>query len=311
MSGNEFELPLVSIIINCYNGEAFLREAMDSVFAQSYQNFEIIFWDNVSTDNSAIVAQSYGPKVKYFKAVENRPLGEARNYAMEKASGTYVSFIDCDDIWLPTKLQTQVALMETNQDYILSYGSVEEISIDGEHFRDVYTLYESGFILDKLLLQFDIHILSCMINMKLLRLSSLHFDPNITASEEYCLFMQLGSQYKIGVIREIIAKYRVHSNSLTSKSSERLGKERRYTLDKILSTNKQLYLKYQLEFNEAFARANYYDAKWHMQNGEHIKAFKKLLPVSTRSIRYFMLLVLTLMPIKVWEKVHLKFRNRV
>ena len=311
MSGNEQELPLVSIVINCYNGEKFLREAIDSIFAQSYQHFEIIFWDNVSIDNSAAIAQNYGEKVKYFKAEVNRPLGEARNYAMDKASCKYLSFIDCDDVWGPAKLETQVALMESHPDYILSYASVEEISLEGEHFRNVYTVYDSGFILDKLLLQFDIHILTCMINLPLLRQSGLRFDPVISASEEYCLFIQLASQFKIGVIAKILAKYRVHSDSLTSKSLERLGKERRYTLDKILATKPELLITYKKEFAEAYARANYYDARWFMQNHAHGKAFKIVLPVCTLSIRYFILLILTLLPNQVWERVHFKLRNRV
>lgn len=312
MNGNEAGVPpLVSVIVNCYNGEQFLREAIDSVFQQSYQHFEIIFWDNVSTDNSALIAQSYGEKVKYYRATENRPLGEARVYAMEKASGKYLAFIDCDDIWLPSKLETQVILMESNPDFSLCYGSVEEISLAGEHFRNVRTTYESGYILDKLLLQFDIHIITCMISMPLLKKSGLKFDPVITASEEYCLFMQLASQYKIGVIRDILARYRVHGESLTSKSLERLGKERRYTLDKIISTNPALQKKYRKEFAEAYARARYYDARWYMQNRRHGKAFESLWPVSTLNIKYFLLLILTLFPRGVWDKVHFKMRNRV
>jgi glycosyltransferase involved in cell wall biosynthesis len=312
MNGNDqVNNPLISIIINCYNGEEFLKEAIDSVFAQSYSHWEIIFWDNASSDNSASISKAYGPKIKYFLAPENRPLGEARRAALQKASGEYLCFIDCDDIWLPDKLEVQVKLMEANKDFILCYGSIEEILHSGEFFRTVITIYESGFILEKLLLQFDVNILTSMIRSSLLQEAGLTFDPKITASEEYCLFMQLASIYHIGVIKEVLAKYRVHPTSLTSKSLIKLGDERRYTLQKILAVNPGLNARYPAAFKEAFARANYYEARWFMENGKHIAAFKKMTSTAGVGIRYSALAVLTLLPLFLWKKIHLKYRNRI
>ena len=63
--------PLVSIIMNCYNSDKYLREAIDSVYAQTFQNWEIIFWDNASTDKSPNIAQSYDEKIKYFRSEKN------------------------------------------------------------------------------------------------------------------------------------------------------------------------------------------------------------------------------------------------
>src|SRR3989338_4134513 len=77
--------PLVSVIMNCRNGERYLREALDSVYAQSYTNWEIIFWDNASTDGSADIAKSCGPKLRYFKSEQSFPLGKARNLAIAEA----------------------------------------------------------------------------------------------------------------------------------------------------------------------------------------------------------------------------------
>ena len=100
--------PLVSVIMNCYNSGEFLREAINSVYAQTYPFWEIVFCDNCSTDGSAEIAQSYNEKVKYYKGEKNVPLGEARNFALEKANGEIIAFLDCDDIWLPKKLEKQV-----------------------------------------------------------------------------------------------------------------------------------------------------------------------------------------------------------
>ena len=81
--------PLVSVIMNCYNGDRFLRKAIDSVYCQTYDNWEIIFWDNASTDSSTAIAKSYDKKIKYFKSFETTLLGEARVKATEKAKGDY------------------------------------------------------------------------------------------------------------------------------------------------------------------------------------------------------------------------------
>lgn len=68
-------MPKVTVIMNCYNSAEHLREAMDSVFRQSWPDWEIVFWDNCSTDDSAAIAQSYGQKVRYFLAEKTVPLG--------------------------------------------------------------------------------------------------------------------------------------------------------------------------------------------------------------------------------------------
>ena len=98
------ENPLVSVIMNCHNGERFLREAIDSVYAQTYSNWEIIFWDNVSTDDSSSIAQSYDNRLRYYLSEGFTSLGMARELAVQKSNGEYVAFLDCDDLWLPEKL---------------------------------------------------------------------------------------------------------------------------------------------------------------------------------------------------------------
>ena len=90
--------PFVSIIMNCYNGEEFLNTAVDSVLAQSYQNWELIFWDNQSSDNSAKVFSAHcDTRLKYFLAPDHTLLYEARNYAVQKSKGEYLAFLDVDD----------------------------------------------------------------------------------------------------------------------------------------------------------------------------------------------------------------------
>ena len=80
---------LVSIIVNCFNGERFLAEALESVINQTYQNWELIFWDNQSSDNSSEIFKSYKhPNFNYFYAPNHTHLGRARELALKRTNGT-------------------------------------------------------------------------------------------------------------------------------------------------------------------------------------------------------------------------------
>jgi len=86
-------MPKISVIMNCYNGARFVKEAIDSVYAQTFKDWEIVFWDNASTDGTAEIARSYDSRLRYFRAERNTPLGRARNLAMERATGDWIAFV--------------------------------------------------------------------------------------------------------------------------------------------------------------------------------------------------------------------------
>ena len=122
--------PLVSIIMNCYNGEAYLDESIKSVLSQTYENWELIFWDNKSQDKSAEIFKSYKDKrFKYFFADEHTSLYKARNLAIKKSRGELIAFIDTDDLWVKNKLELQVPLFE-NSKISLVYGNLWIIKND-------------------------------------------------------------------------------------------------------------------------------------------------------------------------------------
>ena len=114
--------PLVSILMNCYNGEKYLNEALNSVINQTYKNWELIFWDNLSTDKSKkIVNKIKDQRIKYFLSDIHTSQYEARNKGWRNARRVY-SFLDVDDYWHPEKLKnklnyskilTQVFLVQT------------------------------------------------------------------------------------------------------------------------------------------------------------------------------------------------------
>ena len=108
--------------MNCFNGERYLRDAIDSVINQTYKDWEIIFWDNGSTDKSAEIAKLFGNRMQYFYTPTTSPLGKARNLAIQKAQGKYIAFLDCDDIWMPQKLEKQINLLESDTEIALVFS---------------------------------------------------------------------------------------------------------------------------------------------------------------------------------------------
>ena len=115
--------PLVSIIMNCYNGEKYLDESLKSIINQTYKNWELIFWDNLSTDNSKRIFEKYKDKrFKYFQAKKHTVLYKARNLAIKNTNGEFIAFLDTDDIWLKDKLSQQIKLFY-NKNIGLVYGN--------------------------------------------------------------------------------------------------------------------------------------------------------------------------------------------
>ena len=116
-------IPKVSIIMNCYNGEAFISDAIKSVINQKYNNWELIIWDNLSFDKSEQIIKSFkDDRIKYFKTKKFTNLSEARNLAILKSKGEILTFLDVDDYWFENKLLIQVNYFIQNN-YQLIYSN--------------------------------------------------------------------------------------------------------------------------------------------------------------------------------------------
>ena len=121
--------PLVSAIIIFFNAEKFFKEAIESVFAQTYKNWELLLVDDGSTDCSTEIAlrysEQYPEKVRYLEheGHQNRGMSAARNLGIRNAKGYYVALLDADDIWLPQKLEKQVAILEEQPEAAMVYSS--------------------------------------------------------------------------------------------------------------------------------------------------------------------------------------------
>ncbi len=299
--------PLVSVIMNCYNGEKYLREAIDSVFAQTYANWEIVFWDNASTDDTQRIATSYDTRIKYFLAETNTPLGPARNMALKKAAGTYIAFLDSDDIFLSCALHKQVDLMESG-DYAMIYAGTIVIDEKGKVAGLRKVKYESGYILDSLLRRYEISMGSVMLRRQVLENDGLEFDVSLGYCPDYSLFMKIAAQHQIGVIPDAIVKYRLSSDSLSRETLHLAAKENRQVLDEI----EKLYPDALRPCGEAMAAARsklkFYEAVHHISTGKYALARAELRPVIWSRWEFLAIYLVLLLPIPRSWMLHLLHR---
>jgi len=198
--------------MNCYNGEKYLQEAIDSVYAQSYKNWEIIFWDNASKDLSANIAKSYDSKVKYFFSNKTISLGHARNKAIEQSKGSYVAFLDVDDIWYPNKLEKQLSFFVTDDKLGLVYTNFHNYYLDGSKVPgNKFFRFKKGQVF-KELLKNNFIVLSSVIIPKNIIVELKGF-PGYSWAEEYDLFLKIAYQYNIDFVKTPSISYRYHDSN--------------------------------------------------------------------------------------------------
>src|ERR1700679_734154 len=107
--------------MNCLNGERLVRNAIESVYAQTFPDWEIVFWDNASTDGTAAIAKSFDDgRLHYFRSEATVPLGQARQWAIAQATGQWVTILDYDDAFLPPFFERHMAAIGAG-DYTMSY----------------------------------------------------------------------------------------------------------------------------------------------------------------------------------------------
>ena len=147
-------MPRFSIIIPTYNREALLRIALDSVFAQTYQDFEIIVIDD-GDDNTEQLIRKYGNKVRYIRLKHSGLPSVARNVGLRAAHGKYISFLDSDDQWFPQKLKRDLSIFEAypnvglvcaNASVITSINNSERLYL--QNYRAFYEGQSSGQAID-------------------------------------------------------------------------------------------------------------------------------------------------------------------
>ena len=207
-------MPQVSVIIPTYNRAHLLRESIESVLSQTHRDLELIVVDDGSTDDTEKVVSSYLPHLTYLYQ-EHQGVSAARNKGLERAQGNYLTFLDSDDLWLPTKLQLQMRFMKHHPDALICY--TEEIWIRrGVRVNPMkkHKKY-SGMIFEYCLPRCIVSPSSVLIDPRVLDDVGT-FDETFEACEDYDLWLRISSRYPIYLIdTPLIVKRGGHDDQLS------------------------------------------------------------------------------------------------
>lgn len=296
---DERNRPTVSVIMNCHNSDKYLREAIDSVYAQSYEDFEIVFWDNASTDKSAEIAKSYGDKLQYFKGGELVPLGEARNLAIAKARGRYVAFLDCDDLWSPDKLSMQIPVVEKDPEVDFIYTNFYSLDEDSGRKKLVCKGPQpEGYIFDDLLRRYSIGMLTVVIRKEAIDNLDTLFDPKLHLLEDYDFFLRLLFTSKAAYVDEPLATYRIHPAMNSYTQRDKWVDEYRYVNASFRDLDKDGRHGQAIEYREMLVVI--IEALMSMAEGKARDGRRALVPYRFSDIRAFAVYLATYLPHFAW-----------
>lgn len=232
---------LVSIIMPAYNCADFIGNAIESVIAQTYQNWELIIIDDCSTDNTLQIIKNYlrkDSRIKYYKLSRNSGAAVARNKAIDMANGKYMAFLDSDDVWFPEKLTKQIEFMKENG-YNFTCTSYTKIDEQGKDLNRIIKARKKS--------DYDGVLKTCPGN------STVVYDveklgkfksPDIKKRNDYVMWLQVikKGKYLYG-LEEPLSSHRIRTNSISSNKFNLVGYHWKvYRSIEKLSLLKSIYL---------------------------------------------------------------------
>ena len=208
----------ISIIMNCLNGEKYLSQAITSVLNQSYENWELIFWDNKSDDKSEKIFKKFkDSRLKYFFSTNQTSVHKARNLALSKSTGDLITFIDTDDYWLKDKLYLQVDELNNHIDASCVYSKYF-IKYQGTLFPNRLITQDqlpTGFIFKKILINYNIAFLSILFKKKNLNNFPNIFRTDFDLISDFDLITKFSKNNKIVCVQKPLFVYRKHGSSMS------------------------------------------------------------------------------------------------
>ena len=305
--------PLVSIIMNCYNGEEFLQQAIESVIAQTYSNWEIIFWDNASTDLSAEIAKSYNCNLRYFRSEKTTSLGEARDQALSYCEGEFIAFLDVDDIWLPNKLSCQIPYFNKYKTGLVISKTIF-FSDKSDCIEISYTNKKvpTGNVFANLMEDYFLAIDSVIFRKKVLDniLGNFWFNKNLSYAEEADFFMRISYDWELDYCPEVLSKHRYHAHNLTKFSAKLIFSEEKIILSSLLKLIPDLGKRYPRSVYKYRGRIAYQECLFLWKAESKEKARQVIRPYLKQSKRYIFIYFLTIFSFSIFEylkQLNIKF----
>jgi glycosyltransferase involved in cell wall biosynthesis len=212
--------PTVSVIIPVYNGSNFLREAIDSVLAQTYTDFEIIVVDDGSTDDTGNIIRSYDDKIRGIHK-KNGGVASALNCGIRNMRGRYFTWLSHDDLWLPEKLDRQIKFLQQN-DLKICYSDYILVDKNGKRIRQIESPHNN--IIEALLGSGTINGISIIIDKTCFNVCGL-FSETRKYTQDIEMWLRLSLEYKMGRVDTPLVLGRSHREQGSKKYKKEMLKE--------------------------------------------------------------------------------------
>lgn len=213
-------IPSVTVVMAAYNAERYIAQAVDSVLAQTYDDFELHIVDDGSNDATADVARRYllDPRVRYHYQ-PNAGQCAAKNRGVAEACGQFVAFLDADDAWRPNKLERQVPLF-ANPAVGVVYSDEELMDEDGRRLPTGSHPLRRGRLTDELLMRNIVSFSTAVVRRELLRRHGA-FDPVLDMGIDYDLWLRLSPHCEFDYVDDYLVDYRIHAGQMSRKLRQR------------------------------------------------------------------------------------------
>ena len=216
-----YNKPLVSIIVNCFNGKEYLRDCLDSIYKQTYQNWELIFWDNQSKDNSKDIFKEYkDERFKYYLSSNHTSLYEARDLAVKVCHGDFFTFCDVDDFWSEKRLEYLMPLFE-NKNVGIVYSN-QWILDDKSKRKKKYTnkILPKGDLSSVIIDNPGVTILNSIIKKSEYYKLKNGFNKKYKLIGDFDFFVRVAKSCQFDCVQMPLVYYRLHDNNFTKKNRE-------------------------------------------------------------------------------------------
>jgi glycosyltransferase involved in cell wall biosynthesis len=250
----------VSVIIPAYNCARYVAEAIDSVLAQTYQDFEIVVVDDESTDDTGDVVRQYGDRVRYVRQNNRGPSG-AKNTGIRASVGEYISTLDGDDLWMSQRLEMLVPLLEKQPELGFVYGDCYRIDETPDRIQprtafEIHGGAQRGWVLERLVMTNFVPSQSVVIRRSALDAVGL-FDEAYRIGEDWDLWLRLAARYPVDFIPDVVAMRRQHGENITNNSDLTMMSNAVSILNGLKAREPEAVGRIRSAHNRALARAHF------------------------------------------------------
>jgi len=268
----------IDVVMPAYNAAEYIADALDSIFLQSGFRFRVLVVNDGSTDNTEEVLQPYMNRISYFRK-PNGGVVSARNYALERLESKFVAFLDADDVWLPGKVESQLTILNDDEEIGGVYGNADLIDGRGSpmgrrYISDIARADLGQDLYSCLFLKNPIPTSTLILRREILEEAG-RFDGSFPGTEDYDMWLRIARLAQLTFVDAPLALYRVHEHNL-SKNLLARHRDNLIILKRHIQCSPEIRTRLGRRLTERLAREHYAYAYWLYKAGRPLGALAQV-----------------------------------